>query len=67
MIPRSAHGTNPASANMAGLQVEYVDTDKIGGIDLGDLRKKVNKFDNNIGDKISYYPRNLGSHLPTSE
>ena len=41
MIPTSAHGTNPASANMAGFNVEYVNTDKVGGIDLDDLKKKV--------------------------
>ena len=41
MIPTSAHGTNPASANMAGFNVEYINTDKVGGIDLEDLQKKV--------------------------
>ena len=41
MIPTSAHGTNPASANMAGFNVEYINVDKVGGIDLEDLKKKV--------------------------
>ena len=41
LIPTSAHGTNPASANMAGFSVEYVNTDKVGGIDMDDLKRKV--------------------------
>ena len=44
MIPTSAHGTNPASAHMAGFNVEYINVDKVGGIDLEDLKKKVCLF-----------------------
>ena len=40
LIPTSAHGTNPASAVMAGLQVVVVDCDDHGNIDLDDLRAK---------------------------
>src|SRR6202011_6127656 len=41
LIPTSAHGTNPASAAMAGFQVVTVLCDAGGNIDLGDLEKKV--------------------------
>jgi glycine dehydrogenase len=40
LIPSSAHGTNPASAQMAGMQVVVVACDKNGNIDLADLRRK---------------------------
>lgn len=40
LIPSSAHGTNPASAQMAGMQVVVVACDKNGNIDLADLREK---------------------------
>jgi glycine dehydrogenase len=40
LIPSSAHGTNPASAQMAGMQVVVVACDKNGNIDLADLRAK---------------------------
>ncbi len=40
LIPQSAHGTNPASAVMAGLKVVVVDCDENGNIDVTDLRKK---------------------------
>lgn len=39
IIPDSAHGTNPASAAMAGLKVETVKTDQFGNIDISDLRR----------------------------
>ncbi|MBT6272691.1 MAG: aminomethyl-transferring glycine dehydrogenase, partial [Chromatiales bacterium] len=41
LIPTSAHGTNPASAVMAGMQVKLVACDDAGNIDIGDLRTKV--------------------------
>ncbi|MCX7952972.1 MAG: aminotransferase class V-fold PLP-dependent enzyme [Deltaproteobacteria bacterium] len=41
LIPESAHGTNPASAIMAGFNVVYVKASQNGGIDLEDLRKKL--------------------------
>ena len=43
LIPSSAHGTNPASAAMAGLQVVVVGCDRDGNIDLADLRAKADK------------------------
>ena len=39
-IPQSAHGTNPASAVMAGMQVVVVKTDPQGNVDVADLRAK---------------------------
>ena len=41
LIPVSAHGTNPASAQMAGMRVETINTDKAGSIDLAQLKAKV--------------------------
>eukprot|EP00794_Sanderia_malayensis_P007758 gene7758-8602_t len=60
LIPRSAHGTNPASAHMAGFQVEYIETDKIGGINLDDLRKKIEKHKNNLAAIMVTYPSTSG-------
>ena len=55
LIPTSAHGTNPASANMAGFNVEYINTDKVGGIDLDDLKKKVVYISGNSLSYLAYY------------
>lgn len=41
LIPVSAHGTNPASAQMAGMQVEPINVQRDGSIDLGHLKDKV--------------------------
>lgn len=38
LIPKSAHGTNPASAQMAGMKVQVVEVDKDGNIDLAHLK-----------------------------
>ena len=40
MIPSSAHGTNPASAQMAGMKVVVVNCDAFGNVDYEDLKKK---------------------------
>ncbi|MFP3408683.1 hypothetical protein SB757_29150, partial [Pseudomonas sp. SIMBA_065] len=40
LIPSSAHGTNPASAQMAGMEVVIVDCDEHGNVDLADLKAK---------------------------
>lgn len=42
LIPVSAHGTNAASAHMAGLEPEVLKTNSQGGVDMEDLKKKVN-------------------------
>src|SRR5258706_11301608 len=44
LIPTSAHGTNPASAHMAGLEVVPVACDAHGNVDLADLRAKAEKY-----------------------
>ena len=41
LIPQSAHGTNPASAQMAGLDVVYIPTDKDGSVSVAEFKKKV--------------------------
>lgn len=46
LIPVSAHGTNPASAQMAGFVVEPINTDKAGSIDLAQLKAKVFSTEN---------------------
>ena len=42
LIPVSAHGTNPASAQMAGYQVQVVKVESNGNVSLSDLKKQVN-------------------------
>jgi len=41
LVPESAHGTNPASAQMAGLKIEAIKVTKNGAVDMVDLTKKV--------------------------
>ena len=41
LIPKSAHGTNPASAQMAGMKVQVVEVDKDGSIDVVHLKAMV--------------------------
>ena len=53
---KSAHGTNPASAVMAGFDVLTVECDDEGNIDFQDLSIKVKKFDNQIGALMLTYP-----------
>ncbi|KAG1082438.1 hypothetical protein G6F40_015125 [Rhizopus arrhizus] len=49
LIPSSAHGTNPASAQLAGMDVVVVASDANGNVDLGDLRAKIEQ----VGDKLA--------------
>jgi len=44
LIPESAHGTNPASAHMAGMKIEPVKVTRNGAVDLADLSKKVREY-----------------------
>ena len=60
LIPKSAHGTNPASAVMAGFDVLTVECDDEGNIDFHDLSIKVKKFDNQIGALMLTYPSTHG-------
>ncbi len=60
LIPQSAHGTNPASAVMAGLQVVVVKTDKGGNIDLDDLRAKAETHRGALAALMVTYPSTHG-------
>lgn len=60
LIPASAHGTNPASAVMAGMQVVVVSTDARGNIDLEDLKEKANAHAENLAALMITYPSTHG-------
>ena len=60
LIPVSAHGTNPASATIAGFRVVNVACDKQGNIDLGDLRAKVAAHRARLGAIMVTYPSTHG-------
>lgn len=60
LIPCSAHGTNPASAVLAGLEVIVVDCAPNGNIDMADLRKKTELHKNNLAAIMLTYPSTHG-------
>jgi glycine dehydrogenase len=60
LIPTSAHGTNPASAAMAGFQVVPVQCDSQGNIDVDDLRKRASLHAGNLGALMVTYPSTHG-------
>jgi glycine dehydrogenase len=60
LIPSSAHGTNPASAVLAGMNVVVVKTDERGNIDLGDLAAKAKEHAQNLGALMVTYPSTHG-------
>lgn len=60
LIPASAHGTNPASSVMAGLNVVVVKTDPDGNIDLADLKEKAEKYRENLAAAMITYPSTHG-------
>ncbi|MBS1963405.1 MAG: aminomethyl-transferring glycine dehydrogenase [Bdellovibrionales bacterium] len=60
LIPSSAHGTNPASAVMAGLKVVVVACDSNGNVDLGDLREKAATHAKNLSALMVTYPSTHG-------
>jgi glycine dehydrogenase len=60
LIPTSAHGTNPASAVMAGLKVVAVACDKLGNIDLADLKAKAEQHRENLAALMVTYPSTHG-------
>ena len=60
LIPESAHGTNPASAQMAGMKVIPVNCDKNGNIDLKDLDEKAAKHSNELAAIMITYPSTHG-------
>ena len=60
LIPASAHGTNPASAVMAGMEVVVVKSDEEGKIDVADLKAKVAQYKNNLSCLMVTYPSTHG-------
>jgi glycine dehydrogenase len=60
LIPQSAHGTNPASAVMAGMRVVVVACDAKGNVDLADLRAKAKEHENDLAALMITYPSTHG-------
>lgn len=60
LIPSSAHGTNPASAAVAGLQVVVVNCDASGSIEVSDLIKKANEYKDTLSCIMLTYPSTHG-------
>ena len=60
LIPSSAHGTNPASAVMAGMQVVVTKCDENGNIDLADIKEKAEQYKDNLAVLMVTYPSTHG-------
>ena len=60
LIPTSAHGTNPASAVMAGMEVVLVKCDELGNIDIEDLKEKASHHADNLSALMVTYPSTHG-------
>jgi glycine dehydrogenase len=60
LIPASAHGTNPASAVMAGMEVVVVKCDDRGNIDIGDLKAQAEKHQDHLAAAMITYPSTYG-------
>jgi glycine dehydrogenase len=60
LIPLNAHGTNAASAVMAGMNVEVVECTENGDVDLEDLKNKIDKHKNNLAAVMVTYPSTHG-------
>ncbi|HMB91682.1 MAG TPA: aminomethyl-transferring glycine dehydrogenase, partial [Rhodothermales bacterium] len=60
LIPDSAHGTNPASAVMAGMQVVVIKTNEDAEVDLDDLRAKAEKHSDHLAALMITYPSTFG-------
>ena len=60
LIPNSAHGTNPASAQMCGMKVVVVNCDDDGNVDIVDLKNKAEKYANNLAALMVTYPSTHG-------
>ncbi|WP_047338093.1 aminomethyl-transferring glycine dehydrogenase [Pseudomonas protegens] len=60
LIPASAHGTNPASAQMAGMQVVIVECDEAGNVDLEDLKAKAQAAGERLSCLMATYPSTHG-------
>jgi glycine dehydrogenase len=60
LIPSSAHGTNPASAAMAGMKIVVVKCDDNGNIDVADLKEKAEQYKNELSCLMVTYPSTHG-------
>lgn len=60
LIPSSAHGTNPASAQMAGMSVVVVGCDNQGNVDIEDLQSKLDKYEGRVAAIMITYPSTHG-------
>jgi glycine dehydrogenase len=60
LIPSSAHGTNPASANIAGLDIVVVECDNQGNVDIDDLQKKAEQYSDKLAALMITYPSTHG-------
>jgi len=60
LIPASAHGTNPASAVMAGMRVVVVQCDEMGNIDVADLESKAAQYKDSLAALMVTYPSTYG-------
>ena len=60
LIPNSAHGTNPASAQMSGMKVVVINCDDDGNVDLNDLKNKAEKYSKNLAALMVTYPSTHG-------
>lgn len=60
LIPASAHGTNPASAQMAGLKVEVIAVTKEGAINLEEFKRKAADHRHNLACAMITYPSTNG-------
>jgi glycine dehydrogenase len=64
LIPESAHGTNPASAQMAGMNVVVVKCDALGNVDMADLRAKCQAHSEQLAAIMITYPSTYGVFDP---
>ncbi len=60
LIPQSAHGTNPASAAMAGMKIVVVKCDEKGNVDITDLKQKAEEHKENLSCLMITYPSTHG-------
>ncbi len=65
LIPSSAHGTNPASAQMASMKIVVVDCDKQGNVDMADLKAKAEEVSENLSCIMITYPSTHGVYEET--
>ena len=60
LIPNSAHGTNPASAQMCGMKVVVINCDEDGNVDIKDLKDKAEKYSKDLAALMVTYPSTHG-------